>query len=82
MTAAGPNYSVQLPRGIIGRIESGFSPRCTPRDKNQKLHPEKFQLCIRKNIFSVRLVKYWYRFLEGLWNFQPWTYSKLDWTSP
>lgn len=45
------------------------------RDKNEKLHPEKFQLCIRKQKLKVRVVKYWNTFPEWLWTFHPWRYN-------
>ena len=70
--------SVHLPRG--NHREEGtrlLSEMCTnrTRDKSEKLHPEKFQLCIRKQKFKVRVVKYWNAFPEWLWTLHTWRYN-------
>lgn len=36
----------------------------------------------RKIVFTVRVVKNWSKCPEKLWDLQPWSFSKLDWTGP
>lgn len=65
------NYCVHFPGAGLTEVSTKvFSGVCTmrPRDKSQKLHPQKLQLCVIKYMFTVRVVKYWNRLLEKLWS--------------
>lgn len=76
LTAAGSNCSGHLPQGnhrenntrLLFRVHTKRA-----RDKNQKLHLEKFQLCTGKK-FKVKVVIYQNRFPGRLWISRPWTY--------
>ena len=71
----------QYLKGTYRKAEGHFISACSNRMRRNgfKLEDVRFRLDIKKNFFTVRVVRHWNRLPERLWMLPPWKHLRPCW---